>query len=488
VRAWRHAWLASLAPLLFACTTVGPDYRIPDGASVRDPAANGPLLGSDGSDNKGLAIAPVPDDWWRLYDDPRLDRLVRDAFAANTDIRVAAANLRRSVAAYHEVEAENLPQGGVSAKVERAQLSGESYLQTTQPPVFTLGDFGLGVSYLIDFFGKLARADEAALANVQAREAALDLTRVGVAAQTVRAYVQGCAASHELEVAEHQLAVQERAVAVTRRLVANGRGEPTDPVRAQARAETLRATLPGLKAEREAAHFRLALLLAKPPAAMPPDDTECHEEPRLSQPLPVGDGAALLKRRPDVRQAERELAAATARIGVATADLYPSIRIGASVGTTGILQDLGSGPTARWSIGPLLSWSFPTNGVRARIRGREAESEAALARFDGTVLRALQETETALSAYRHALARQQALQQAQRLAQEAASQERQRYQAGRAPYLSQLDAERTLADAEAALAESDSQVALRQIDLFLALGGGWQQQHLASAHHDEKTD
>lgn len=481
----RLAWLAPFVPLLFACTTVGPDYRVPGNAAIRSASANGALLGGN---NKAVAIAPLPDAWWRLYDDAKLDGLVQQALAVNTDIRLAAANLRRAVAAYHEVEAENLPQGGISAKAERAQLSGESFLQTTQPPVFNLGDFGLGVSYLIDIFGKLARADEAALANAQASEAALDLARVGVAAQTVRAYVQGCAATHELEVAVRQLALQERAVDVARKLATSGRGLPTDPIRAQAQADTLRAALPELKAQRAAASYRLAVMLGKPPADLTPAEAECHEEPRLHQPLPVGDGAALLKRRPDIRQAERELAAATARIGVATADLYPSIRIGASIGTTGVMRDLGSGPTARWGFGPLLSWSFPTNGVRPRIHGMEAGADAALARFDGTVLKALQETETALTAYTHQLERQQALHAAREQAEEAARQLRLLYRAGRVPYLSQLDADRTLANADAALAASESQVALRQIDLFLALGGGWQEARSAQKNMHEKND
>ncbi len=310
---------------------------------------------------------------------------------------------------------------------------------------------------------------------MEASEAALDLARVGVAAQTVRAYVQGCAASHELAVAHHQIALQARTVDATRRLAAAGRAEPTDAVRAQARVEAMRANVPALEAAREAARFRLALVLGKPPAALAPKDIECHEEPPLKQPLPVGDGAALLKRRPDIRQAERELAAATAKIGVATADLYPSIRIGASAGLTGLLSDLGSGPTVRWSIGPMLSWNFPTNGVRPRIARMEAGADAALAHFDGVVLRALQETETALSGYARELERQHALHLARDQAAAAARQERQRYEAGRTPYLARLDAERTLADAEAALAASDSLVAMRQIDLFLALGGGWQQ-------------
>jgi NodT family efflux transporter outer membrane factor (OMF) lipoprotein len=484
----RKRWLACAAACLCACTTVGPDYRVPDQAAVRAPAANGPLAGEQAP---GVAIAPVPDDWWRLYDDERLDRLVAQALAANTDIRAAGANLRRAVALLHEVESENLPQGGASASMSRAQLSGESFLQGTEPPVFNLGDFGLGVSYVVDFFGKLARADEAALAGAQASEATLDMVRVTVAAHTVRAYVQGCADAHDLHAAAQQLAVQQRMLDVTRRLVAAGRGEPAEVAREHARTETLRAALPMLAAARTAARHRLALLLGKPPAALPEADLACETEPTLRAALPVGDGAALLRRRPDVREAERELAAATARIGVATADLYPSIRIGASAGLTGVLSHLGSGPTARWSVGPLLSWTLPTNGVRHRIRGHEAAADAALARFDGVVLRALQETETALSAYTRELERHRALHAASEHAAEAARQQRRLWQAGRLPLLAHLDAERTLAAAQAALAASEGQVAARQVDLFLALGGGWEAGRkvaVDTSRHDEKTE
>ncbi|WP_427306674.1 efflux transporter outer membrane subunit [Cupriavidus sp. H39] len=467
-----RVWLAcAVAACLCACTTVGPDYRVPENAVVRAPAANGPLQGAQA---RGVAIAPVPDDWWRLYEDERLDQLVARALAANTDIRAAAANLRRAVALLHEVEAENLPQGSASASVSRAQLSGESFLQQAQPPVFNLGDLGLGVSYLIDFFGQLARADEAALAGAQASAATLDMVRVTVAAQTVRAYVQGCAATHDLHAATQQLAIQQRALDAARRLLAAGRGEPAEVAREHARAEALRATLPPLEAARSAARHRLALLLGQAPAALTEGDVACAAEPTLRAPLPVGDGAALLRRRPDVRQAERELAAATARIGVATADLYPSIRIGASAGLSGVLSHLGSGPTARWSIGPLVSWTWPTNGVRHRIHGQEASADAALARFDGVVLRALQETETALSAYARELERHAALHAASEGAAEAARQQRRLWEAGRLPYLAHLDAERDLAAAQAALAASAGQVAARQVDLFLALGGGWQ--------------
>lgn len=479
------ALLPVLAPLLFACTTVGPDYHVPEQAALRVPEANGPLLGTN---DPAVSVAPVPDDWWRLYDYPKLDALVQQALSANTSLRVAAANLRRAVAIYHEVEAENLPQAAFSAKAERAQIAGESFLLKEKVPVFNLGDVGFSVSYLVDFFGKLARADEAALASAEASQAALDMARVSVVAETVRAYVHGCAATHELAVAQQQVALQARGVEIAGKMVAAGRGQPTDILRARAQTETLRAALPRFKAEKEGAAYRLAVMLGKPPAALPGALAECAEEPTLRQAIPVGDGAALLKRRPDIRQAERELAAATAKISVATADLYPSIRIGASAGLSGILSDLGTGPTAHWGLGPLITWNLPTNGVRPRIHAMEAGADAALARFDGVVLQALQETQSALSAYTRELERNQALRVARDDANEVARQHRMLYKAGRVPYLSSLDADRTLAGAEAALAASDSQVAINQINLFLALGGGWQNslevaEHKVNAEH-----
>ncbi|WP_150626799.1 efflux transporter outer membrane subunit [Pandoraea captiosa] len=481
----RHAHLlstmAATAALMVGCTTVGPDYRLPDSAAMRSPDANGAL--ADGS-QRAVSLDAVPDDWWRLYDDPTLDALVKQALAANSNVRAALANVQRAIAMYHEVESENLPQGGVQAEALRAQISGESFLKEEKLPVANLAVATLGISYQIDFFGKLARADEAALAAAEASQAALDVARVSVAAETVRAYVQGCAANHEYDIANAQLKLQERSVAITRKLVDAGRDQPTDLLRAQAQADTLRAALPRFQAQGEAANDRLALLLGKVPGTLDASVVQCRRIPQLTQALPVGDGAALLKRRPDVRQAERELASATAKIGVATADLYPSIRIGASIGANGLLEHFGQGRTEQWTLGPMVSWSLPTNGVRAHIKGMEAGADAALAHFDGVVLKAVQETRTSLSAYTRELQRDQALRDARDKSRAAAEQNHKLYQAGRAPYLTSLDAERTHASAEAALAASETQVAMDQINLFLALGGGWQSSHSDTAHGD----
>ncbi|MEE7548897.1 TolC family protein, partial [Xanthomonas sp. Kuri4-1] len=167
-------------------------------------------------------------------------------------------------------------------------------------------------------------------------------------------------------------------------------------------------------------------------------------------------------------------AGATARIGVATAALYPDIRLGASVGATGLLADIGEPATQAWSIGPLISWTLPSSGARSRIRATEAGADVALAEFDNTVLQALREVQTTLSRYAHDLDRASALQEAQRQAQLAAEQNRRLYQGGRTPYLSSLDADRSLASADLQLANAQAQVAQDQVHLFLALGGGWE--------------
>jgi len=218
----------------------------------------------------------------------------------------------------------------------------------------------------------------------------------------------------------------------------------------------------------------LSMLLAKPLAQLPAGVTTCAELPHIAQLMPVGDGAALLKRRPDIRQAERRLAAATADIGVATGALYPDISIGASIGTVGILENLGKPATNRWGFGPLLSWTVPSNGSRARVHEAEASTQAALAHFDGVVLNAIREAQTGLAQYTALLERRDALADAEQSARQAADQTHRFFQAGRASFLADLQAMRTYTDVSAQLASANTQVAMGQIDLFLALGGGWE--------------
>ncbi|MBO9623812.1 MAG: TolC family protein [Sphingomonas sp.] len=454
--------LIALFGLALSGCVVGPDYV--------SPAPNQPAqVPFSQAGAPGFSPAEPPADWWRLFNQPVVDRLVGEALAANTDLRVAAANLRQARAVLRETRANRLPSTDISASAGYARqpggAEGESY------------DAGLDLGYQVDLFGRIARAIQAGRADVQATQATYDLTRVTVVAETIRAYADACAAGRQLAVANESLRVQEQTFDLTRRLEAGGRGTGLDTSRAAAQLEQVRSDIPNFEAGRKAALFRLAVLTGKPPADFPADVAACNTPPTVTSPIPVGDGAALLARRADVRAAERRLAAATARVGVATAELYPNITIGGSVGSTaGSVGDLFSNSGFRFSLGPLISWSFPNTSVaRAHIAQAEASADAALAEFDGAWLAALRDTETALANYVAQGTRVETLRRARTQSQEAARIARLRYQQGAESFQIVLDAERSLAASEALLAQAQAQFSDATVTLFLALGGGWQQ-------------
>jgi NodT family efflux transporter outer membrane factor (OMF) lipoprotein len=460
----------ALSLMLSACQIVGPDYHLPKDAALNRPDLQGELAG------KGVdAIsAPVPDDWWRLYQDPRLNQLIQQAMVTNTDLRVAAANLSRARMQVAEAQAAGGFHSSVTLGAQRLQESGEAYLLTEKVPVANVADVGISTSYQFDLFGTLQRGIEAAQANADATQAASDTARITLVADVVRAYAQVCAANEEQGIAQQSLDLQHESLKLTQRLRDAGRGDETQVTRSQTQFKSLGAELPRYTAARQSGLFRLSMLLAKPLDQLPTGVATCKELPHIAQVMPVGDGAALLKRRPDVRQAERRLAVATAGIGVATGELYPDISIGATIGSVGMLDDIGKSAANRWGFGPLLNWTVPANGSRARIHEAEASTQAALARFDGTVLNAIRETQTSLAQYTALLERRDALADAQQSAQQAADQTHRFFKAGRASFLADLQATRTYTDVRAQLASANTQVAMGQIDLFLALGGGWE--------------
>ena len=482
---------ALLALTALASCAVGPNYRpapTPAPGSGKFEAATRPVF--DQSD--------APAVWWKLYDDPVLDRLIGQAFAANTDLRVATANLRRARAVLSENRALRLPTTttSASAQYERFggyQSSGATFgsgaptgtgtgtggtTTTTDHSKLETGVYqaGLDVSYEIDLFGRVTRLIQAARADYEALAAVRDTTRITVAAETARAYADACSAAAQVKVAANSTDVQRQTVDLTERLYEAGRGSPLDVSRARAQEETTRATLPSFVASHQEALYRLAVLTGQPPETVDAEAASCTKPPRLESPLPVGEGSALLRRRPDIREADRTLAAETARIGVATADLFPRVSLGAGVSTSALkVGDLGKSSSISFNVGPLLSWSFPNFAVvRAQIREARAQAENALATFDGTVLAALQETETALAQYAGERDRNDALHSARDQSAEAVRIVRLRYGAGAQSFLDVLDAERTLATAEASLAASDAQLVTNQIAVFKALGGGWE--------------
>ena len=459
------------AALLLASCAVGP--RAPD--ATLPPAASGAFVGAT---TPAVTAEAARDDWWRLYQDPVLDGLIGQALAENNELEAAAANLRRVRAALGEARTGRLPSTtlGAAGQYGRASAANAPGGNGGQPlDEGETWDLGLDMAYEIDLFGRVGGSIRAASADADAAAAALDAVRVSVAAETARAYADACSANARIAVAERTIALQADTADLTRRLLDGGAGDGLDVARARAALDSSRAALPPLRAQRDGALFRLATLTGRPPAEASEAARSCARPPQLSQPIPVGDGARLLARRPDVRRAERNLAAAAARVNVATADLYPRITLGGSLGATALdAGDLGRDSSLRFSLGPLISWSFPNVlAARARIAQAGAASEAALATFDQTVLVALQETETALADYANELDRRAALQAARDQAAIAVRLSRLRFDAGADSFLTVLDAERTLAGSDAQLAASEALVTTYQIALFKALAGGW---------------
>ena len=464
---FRRFSFSTLSALALSGCAVGPDYV----AAVPPPASSGPFLSAD---DPAFAAQPLPADWWRLYDDPVLDRLVQDALAANTDVRQAIARIERARAGVRGVRGDRFPQTSLTLGANYGRLP-ESQRPAGTAREDWLFDAGIDVAYEVDLFGRVSRGIEAAQANLAASEADADAVRVLVAADTTRAYAEAASSAARLRVAREIVDLLDQSLALTSQRHDAG----LESGLAVARINTLRdqraAEIPAIEAERAAALFRLATLTGRAPAELPPIAGERSIMLEIEQPLPIGDGAQLLARRPDVRAAERRLAATTAQIGVATADLYPRITLGGSIGTTGPdLGDIFTGGPFRWLLGPLLNWSFANQeAIRARIDATEADAQGSLAAFDGAVLTALEETETALSNYARAIERRRALQSATEQAEKAARIVRAQQREGTINSLDRLDAERTLADTRAQLALQDARVSRAQIDVFRALGGGW---------------
>ncbi|MBV7485858.1 efflux transporter outer membrane subunit [Bordetella sp. BOR01] len=470
----------ALSLALAGCAAVGPDYHVPENAAVNRPTASAGFLQAR---ETAFRQDAVPGTWWRLYQDPALDALIGQALQANTDLRIAAANLQRAQAATREARGQQQPTVGVNASPTFGHASGvQAGAPDTRPTDRWSYSSGISVAYQVDLFGQIRRAIEAASGDEQAAQAAYDAARVTVAAETAHAYADICAAGMELASARHSVDLQRDSLDAVQQLQQAGRGTVLDVTRARSQLEQLQAELPPFQASQRTALYRLAALTGHTPADMSATLLDCAHPPRLAQPIPVGDGAALLRRRPDIRQAERALAAATARIGVATADLYPTVTLGLSGGSAGPASIVGERGTFSWSVGPLISWTLPNTGAaQARIAQAQAGAGAALARFDATVLGALRETESALVTYARQLDRDAALQAARDQSALAASQAEQLFRAGKTDYLTMLDAQRTLASNESALAASQAALSTDQIALFLALGGGWQDPPAAAA-------
>lgn len=456
---------------LGACR-VGPDYRAPEPPK----GADAPLVSLDAALEN---TAAPPDAWWRLYDDARLDGLILEALRANQNLAAAEANFSAARAVVAAAKAGRYPSTNVTAgglygrdptTEEILELGGHA-----PADLWILEDI-FEVGYEVDLFGRVSRSIEAAKANAASAAAARDALKVVTVAETARFYAQVCALGEQLNVAEHSLDVVAHEADITVHRYEAGANSKLDVARAQALVSQVRASIAPLQGQRRAALFELTAILGRTPLNAPQELNDCIAPPQLKALIPVGDGAQLLSRRPDVRQAERRLAAATAQIGVATADLYPTIRLNGFIGSVGSqLSDLTSNGGLAWGVGPSISWAFPNQtGGRAKVRQAKAFQAAALASFDQSVLTALKETEQALVQYRSALDSRQALADAQDKIHAAFDIAHDQFLAGGASNLDLLTTEQTLVSLDASVAAADAALVQDQIAVFKSLGGGWQ--------------
>jgi len=467
----RLAFIVAWTALVAGCT-VGPNYRRPPILTGATPT---PHLKS-GQDVAYRALAPLPPRWWRLYDNSVLDALEEKALTRNTDLRAALASLEQARASLRSTELQRTPQTSLTVDPTYGQASGDANGSPVALKPAAVYDALESISYDLDLFGRLKRSIEAGRADVDTAQAALDLARVNVAASTAEAYASVCSAGLEIAVTNRSITIAQQELDVAQRRFDAGITGINDVVRARTLLRQTAATLPSLVTQQRSGLFTLATLTGDAPEAIPAAVSSCAKPPLIRTAIPIGDGAGLLARRPDVRQAERKLAASVAAIGVSTAALYPSITIGGGIGTTATsLPDIVRNRAFMWNVGPLLTWNIPNlSAARAQVAESNAAARGALAQFDGTVLTALRETEIALTTLARQLDTERDLAAARDDAATANANTAKLYAGGIGEFLDTLDAERTLIEAENALTTATAQVSQDQISLFMALGGGWQ--------------
>jgi NodT family efflux transporter outer membrane factor (OMF) lipoprotein len=446
---------------LSACAAVGPDYAPP---ATPTPAAWNTPLQSGLQD--GAAADPDLATWWQVFDDPVLTALVEKAAAANLDAAQARFRVREARARRGLREAELYPAADGSGAASRGHSGGRET---------RLYSIGFDAGWEIDIFGGVRRDIEAAEGDLAAAEAGLADVMVSLAAEMGRNYMEARTLQRRLQVARANMQVQVETYNLTRSRYAAGLGDALDVHRAFSNLEATRSQIPSLEDSLAATFNRLAVLAGETPGVLDGLLTEVRPLPVVPPAVTVAIPAATLSRRPDVRQAERRLAAQTARIGVAEADLYPRLRLAGSFGLSAAnTNDLADWASRAWSLGPSLSWPiFDAGAIRRNIQVQTAVQEQALAAYEAAVLGALEDVENALSAYVQEQVRCVHLAEAVGAAEEAEILARRKYEAGLSDFSDVLDAQRSLLNYQDQLAAGRGAVVANLIALYKALGGGW---------------
>ena len=416
------------------------------------------------------SAAPVAGAWWSQFDDPVLDALETNALRANNDIRVAVARLDQSRAAFSDAALDRYPTATADALLDKRKAVIPGF--TDDAKKITTWRAGFDAFWELDLFGRVRSSIKAAKATAQSYEATLDDVQVIVAAEVARNYFELRGLQQQLVVAERSLTNQRETLHLTQVRRDAGIGEELDVASAGARVAAIEASLPPIRAAMAEREHRLAVLIGMRPGKLDLDLSP-RPYPPLAKQLTLGDPDVLLRHRPDVRAAELRLAAAASREGIARADLFPRITISGFLGfIAGRGSLFGQSDSRAWAVTPALSWSaFDIGSARARLRGSKAATREAAALYEQSVLRALEETENALTNYREQQERLVKLNDQARESARASSIARARYREGVADFLALLDAERTQLQAEDGVAQAESQVFTSVVAVYKALGG-----------------
>ena len=459
---YRLSALAS-ALLLAGCITVGPDYKHP----VEKPVT---LQGVDAAQQSPINFQA---NWWAQFHDTTLDALITRAAKNSPDLKIALARLNQSRALLGTARSQQLPDIEAQTSYSRSREQQPGF--TTGRETITNYQAGFDASWELDLFGGVRRSVEAARADSQAGEASLQDAQVTLFAEVARHYFDLRGTQLRLDVARRDIDNQRDSLKLIKSRADVGTGSDQDVASARARLAAVEAQLPVLETQAQADTFRLAVLLGERPGELDIDLSPKTFHP-IDTSLPIGNAGDVLARRPDIRVAERELAAANARIGVAKADWFPHISLGGFVGfLAGRSNDFGGAESRAWSVAPSISWAgLNVQRVRSGVKASEARADEAKANYERTVLGALEDVDNALVGYNQQRVRVQKLDEQATQSTRAAELARIRYEAGATDYLELLDAQRTQLSAEDQLAEAEAGINLQAIALYKALGGGWQ--------------
>lgn len=439
--------------LTAACASSGGRYQPPQPSAAPEFTVSSSVLSTARGDGAG---------WWDRFEDPALTELVSAALSSNLDIREAVTRVEASRAIRSEARRELLPGGGISAAQTHESLGRERS---------RLASVGASVGWEIDLFGRVRNVNRAAMAELEATEASLEQIRLLVASEVARTWFLLQRSQARLGMLQRYHDDQAELVRIIAARVEEGVDDDADLSRAEA---LLAEDAAALISERHAANtlrHSLAVLTAADPVSWHPPSTS-SQRPLNLQPIAIGSPAELLQRRADVREAERLLAAETADIGIASSALFPQLHIGGVFGfLAGSIGDLGDSSGESWSIGPSISWGiFDLGRVRARIRAERAGAEGALASYERTVLRALEDAQNAFSAYTAAQESLAVTEEGLRSARRGTELVEIRYEEGLSAYFELLDARRSAVRAEMARIDSIAEHRIATIDVLRALG------------------